>query len=329
MFSQSRKKALRETAAIWFYRLQYMEADHPERSRFESWLMESAEHQAAYSEVEEISQKLNSTQEINQLNAVLKNQHAAKRNSPLKSSVAILSAFLFIWMGVVGYQDWQAQPVLQMATIANVGEVKSQQMEDGSKLVVNSKSSLEITYYRNKRLVKLNSGEVIFEVARDESRPFIVDLGTTRVTVLGTRFAVNRLKNLIRVSVDHGSVSVQLHDSMGNALAQPIILTNNQVAEVHKNSMPRKINRSAEDAFSFEHGIVVLENANIEEIAETIGRYRVKPIILSSLENDQHRISARVSVKNIEGFLNRLPRLLPVVLEDESGLIVIKGQKEN
>lgn len=301
--------------------------DHPDRSRFETWLLENPAHQAAYQEVEQVSRKLGSIHEVDQLSAALKNQNKTKRNNRLKATVTALSIFLFASVGLVVYQHWQAQPVLHMAAVSNVGEMKTQQLEDGSKIIINSKSDLEITYYHDKRVAKLNSGEVIFEVARDENRPFIVDSGTTKITVLGTRFAVNRLKNLVRVSVDHGRVRVESQEQTENTLAHPITLTNNQVAEVIQNAQPKKVDRSAEDGFSFEQGIVTFDNADLAEITETIARYRTQPIILSSVDGTKSRISARVSANNIEGFLSRLPKLLPVQLNNESGKTIITGQK--
>ena len=327
MQDQAHKKVLRETAAIWFYRLQHMDIDHPDRSRFEAWLMKSPAHQDAYREVEEISQKLNSTPEIDQLAIALKNQEKTKRSSRIKSTITALGMMLFVSTGLVSYRHWQAQPVLQVAATADMGEINTQQLEDGSKVTINSKSDVEITYYRDKRLVKLNSGEVIFEVARDEGRPFIVDSGSAKVTVLGTRFAVNRLKHLVRVSVDHGSVRVESQESADNA-TQSVTLTNNQVAEVI-NHHPRKVNRSAEDGFSFEQGVVTFDNADLAEITETIERYRSKPITLRAVDVPESRISARVSVKNIEGFLLRLPKLFPVHLRNEPGETVITGQKKD
>ncbi|MGP1716476.1 MAG: FecR family protein [Methylophilus sp.] len=329
MHSQSRKKALRETAAIWFYRLQDMAMDDPDRSRFEAWLMENPAHQAAYQEVEQVSQKLNSMHAVDQLSAALKNQHKTKRSNRLKTTITALSVLLFASVGLIGYQHWQAQPVLHMAAVSTVGEMKTQQLEDGSKIIINSKSDLEITYYRDKRLAKLKHGEVIFEVARDENRPFIVDSGTAKITVLGTRFAVNHLKNLVRVSVDHGRVRVEAQDAAGNALAQPVILNDHQVAEVVQHSQPRKVERSAEDGFSFEQGIISFDNADLAEITETIARYRVKPIVVDAVDGDAPHISARVSAGNVEGFLSRLPKLMPVNVKHESGKTIITGQKKN
>lgn len=327
MLGTDKKKHIRETAAAWFYRLQDMESDHPDRSRFEAWLLENTAHQAAFQEVEEISRKLNSMHEVGKLSSALKHQQLNKRSSRIKTSITVLGFALCAIVGHLGYQHWQTQPLSQLSASANVGQTRTQQLEDGSTLTINSKSQLEITYYRDKRLVKLKHGEVIFEVVPDANRPFIVDSGSTRITVLGTRFAVNRLSNMVRVSVDHGRVQVASQQNSASERNQPIIVTDQQVAEVAQQRQPVRVNRSAEDGFSFAQGVVTFDNAGIEEITETLARYREAPILLQHADMVPQKISARISAQNIEAFLSRLPKLMPVKVNTESGQTIVSGQK--
>src|SRR5690606_14545147 len=51
-------------------------------------------------------------------------------------------------------------------------------------------------------------GEASFEVAHDRSRPFVVRIGETSVTALGTRFQVLREQHDTVVTLLEGSVSV-------------------------------------------------------------------------------------------------------------------------
>ena len=58
-------------------------------------------------------------------------------------------------------------------------------------------------------VLRLERGSVTCEVApRDTRAPFVVEAGTTRVTVVGTRFAVTRVGDRAQVSVVHGTVRV-------------------------------------------------------------------------------------------------------------------------
>ena len=75
-------------------------------------------------------------------------------------------------------------------------------LNSGSKLIVPEKFS------GDSRIVKLE-GEAFFEVMRDASKPFIVDVGTYQVTVLGTSFNINGLKG--EVAVKTGKVRVSAH----------------------------------------------------------------------------------------------------------------------
>ena len=65
-------------------------------------------------------------------------------------------------------------------------------LEDGTKLWLNSGTELEYpaVFSRKSRDVRVNSGEVLFDVARDIRRPFNVDTYASRISVLGTRFNV-------------------------------------------------------------------------------------------------------------------------------------------
>jgi len=90
-----------------------------------------------------------------------------------------------------------------------VGEVTSFQLEDRSVVFMNAVSELSVRYADDVRLVELRSGEAAFDVARDESRPFVVETGTSRVVVLGTKFVVRRTSDQIAVTVIEGEVMVE------------------------------------------------------------------------------------------------------------------------
>jgi transmembrane sensor len=247
---------------------------------------------------------------------VLARQHATKVKKSLGGALGMLLA---VTIGLFGYQAWQSQPVMHLAVNAEPGEISVQALQDGSKLMINANSDVEITYYRDKRMVKLNRGEVIFEVARDESRPFIVDSGHAKITVLGTRFAVNRLQNLVRVSVDHGRVRVEPQDLDAKASGTPIILRDGQVAEVNGSShTAQRVQHTAADAFSFINGVVTFDRAGMQEIAETLSRYRKLPIFSEVSTGNNARITAIIKSNDVEKFLRNLPDMAPVSVQSST-----------
>jgi transmembrane sensor len=69
--------------------------------------------------------------------------------------------------------------------------------------------------------LSLSHGEALFQVAKDPSRPFIVEAGLAVVRATGTRFAVSRRESDVVVTVEEGTVLVS--DRAGRS--GPIALT--------------------------------------------------------------------------------------------------------
>lgn len=254
----------------------------------------------------------------------LKNNGQAKPKATSGKNVgqSLLGIFLIFIFSVFGYQlwgHWVAQPTYQVAYSTGVGKIGQQTLADGSQLILNANSQVDVAYYRNRRMVKLEHGEAIFEVTKDPARPFIVDSGHARVTVLGTRFVVNRLSNLVRVSVDHGSVKVEAQDQNGNLKFTPIVLHDGEVAEVDPISTPYRVYRAASDAFAFQQGMLMFRQASLSEIAESLSRYSHSPIAALSTGNNDARITAVVQLADIRNFLHILPQIAPVRIQQVNG----------
>src|SRR5690606_13397348 len=193
----------------------------------------------------------------------------------------IVGLLLVVGCGLFGqkmWREWMDQPVFMQASTTGVGQIEKHKFADGTQLILNADSSVELVYYRNKRVAILKRGEVIFEVAKDQERPFIVDSGYAHVTLLGTNFGVNRLSHLVRISVAHGRVKVEAQDDQGKAMHEPLVLSDGEVAEIGAGNSPMRVKRNAQDAFSFQSGSITFQQATMDEIAETLSRYR-KPEI--------------------------------------------------
>ena len=151
---------------------------------------------------------------------------------------------------------------MQMASQSITAQLKTQTLEDGSEITLNANSKIQVTYYHHQRHVNLLQGEAIFNVQKDSSRPFIVETTNAKITVLGTRFAVNKLSKLVRVSVDHGKVKVQSKEN-----GSQILLQNDQVAEIFIGQTVQNKNTPAADYFKFAQGTVVFNQADMTEIS--------------------------------------------------------------
>ena len=89
------------------------------------------------------------------------------------------------------------------------GEVRVVTLDDGSVVTLNTSSRLKVQFSEGRRLVSLEEGEALFDVAKDKARPFVVDAGAASVRAVGTSFTVKRLAaEPVEILVREGVVEV-------------------------------------------------------------------------------------------------------------------------
>ena len=127
----------------------------------------------------------------------------ARRKFPGKWAAA--AALLLI--GVAATTGWYLYPRNAVSTAA--GEVRQLPLPDGSRVVLDARSRISVQYEPATRLVRLESGQALFEVAKDATRPFIVVAGEYRVRAVGTAFLVSvENASQAQVTVTKGTVQV-------------------------------------------------------------------------------------------------------------------------
>ncbi len=85
------------------------------------------------------------------------------------------------------------------------------QLPDGSTVVLNKGAKLEYGNNFNKNRTLELTGEAYFNVAKNESNPFVINVGTSKVKVLGTSFNVrhNKKSDDVEVYVKSGLVLLE------------------------------------------------------------------------------------------------------------------------
>jgi transmembrane sensor len=299
----------RREAALWFGRMRNAEPDDPRRGRFEAWLMASPEHAAEYAAFDDLWADLESTPRVQAMaRAMRPRRHGAQRR--LRAGALALVAVVV--GSIAGQQAWIRWPQYELEIAA--GPMRRIALPDGSEIVIDAASVATVRYTRGGRHVKLEAGNAIFDVARDEQRPFEVDGGGAHVSVLGTRFAVTRLGESTRVSVERGRVSVE-----SDSVSPGLLLRAGQVAEVDGASVLRLSDKRAEDAFAFERGSLVFDEATLAEVAQSLSRHRAEPVRVATALGAEPRLTGVVQVKDIESFLRMLPTIAPVVVQQHDG----------
>ncbi|WP_176594276.1 FecR family protein [Sphingobium sp. EM0848] len=123
--------------------------------------------------------------------------------SPMRIAAAALCLAMIVVTGL-----WSYTPkVLELAT--HVGEIRTEQLADGSRVVLDTDTQIRVTFTGNTRHVRLVQGQAHFDVAHDASRPFKVAFGQGMVTAIGTSFDVTAFSNNKAVTLLGGRVMVE------------------------------------------------------------------------------------------------------------------------
>lgn len=280
--------------------------------------MQSTIHQDAYQSVSEAWQDFDSPKKMESLSQAMQRRKLdedIKRRSSATTFAKVASTVALGFCSLFAYQTWDhwyQAPVSQVAQSSQVGHIVGQYLTDGTHLTLDAHSDVEVIYYRNKRLIKLKQGQAVFDVVKDQDRPFVVESVDARITVKGTKFLVNMVDQKTYIAVDHGRVQVQARDSDGHVYEQAILLTNGQVAEVKRTKPIRRLSRDAVSMFAFTQGSLVFEDASLNEVAETISRYRRTPLVSNT--NNPMGITAVLKIKEVESFIHSLPTVAGVTV---------------
>lgn len=103
---------------------------------------------------------------------------------------------------------WVLRPPPFRHYSTGAGEQRSILLADGSRITLNSASSVEVDLGKRRRIVRLTRGEALFQVSHDPARPFDVYARGEVVRAIGTEFNVDLHSVYTDVTVLQGRVAV-------------------------------------------------------------------------------------------------------------------------
>nr|WP_282449989.1 FecR domain-containing protein [Microbulbifer sp. CAU 1566] len=159
-----------------------------------------------------------------------------------------------------------------------IGETRTIDLADGSKVQLNTNSELIVNFSREERRTQLLRGEAYFDVARQTSRPFTVAAGSANIRVLGTQFNVERNPENTRVSVTGGVVAVSESQTASGLQPESVKLTRNQKVSVSNSGLSDVARTSPEEALDWTQGQLVFEETPLSEALEELNRYLKVPV---------------------------------------------------
>lgn len=166
------------------------------------------------------------------------------------------------------------------------GEIRTLTLPDGSRVVLNSNSAIDLDYSGATRTVALVRGELLATVAKAPDRPFQVTTRHLTATALGTRYSVRLEEGFTRVAVQESKVAVTPRNG-GDGLN----LTAGQQADLNRDGVIAR-STAPRQRPDWADGRLAFSKAPLTEVVERLSHHRPGLLVLDdALANSSRRFT--------------------------------------
>lgn len=321
--SQPLSPAVRAEAAVWVARLHSSNRSRELEAGLRNWLKADAAHARAFelaTEAWEIGGALPGA-------ALPRMAHAFEEQAFQRRPAAHLAtaaALLLAVVGVLWYANSSDPPIA-----TTVGEQRMLTLDDGSRIFLNTDTRLRVHETADERRVQLESGEAMFDVAKDPQRPFIVTAGDRQVVALGTSFVVRRESQQLTVTLLEGKVavspSVAVQVKAAQQAAEKTVLTPGQRLVIANSQPPHLDAPQLEEVTAWRRGEVILDNTRLQDAVEEMNRYSAVKLAIDDAVAAEIRISGIFRAGDSTRFAQAVGEAYHLTLIQEPRRIVISS----
>jgi transmembrane sensor len=339
----------RQAAATWHDRLLRGGVSEETRQTFRRWLAQSPEHERAYAAIDRAWSVLQAGAQEPEIlalrhEAALRLSRDASRSlRPLRFATAV--ALVLALGGVAtllvrhplaerSILAWVLEPFNtetdRIYTTA-VGERLVVTLPDGSQVTLDTRSQLRVAWSKRERNVKLVRGQALFEVAKDRTRPFVVEARNQRLVAVGTAFDVRVEGRQMKVTMVEGTVRVEpataTLDGRTTSPSPVRMLTAGEQLVVNAQSEDYIHRTNPDRATSWQRGQLIFDDTRLEDAVGELNRYSQTQIVLADPTLADLRLSGAFATGRPNVFVEAVTSYFAVaVASRDSESIVLKAR---
>lgn len=298
----SEADGVRRAAIAWYARLCSGEASAADEAAWSAWHAADPEHRRAWDKLERLRATLGSVPP--QLGVPVLNGVAAPgRRRMLRIAGLAVGVGGAAWLareqGATLLADHRTGPGQRLALV----------LDDGSRLLLNTRSAVDVRFDAGQRLLRLHAGEILLESAamhgHRDPRPLIVATEHGTVQALGTRFTLRLLEERTAVNVLEHAVRLQPARS-----GETMVLQAGEQAMLSAGAVERSAAPNP-DASAWLDGHLVVDDAPLGEVVAELARYRPGRLACDPAVA-RLRVSGAFPLDDTDRALAALSRSLPV-----------------
>ncbi len=204
-----------QEASEWIVRLDGPDVSLADHNAFRRWLAAKPENQPAYEALARTWDRLDLLKTLeNDGGLDLAAEELERR--PLASRRALLAGLGVGAAGIAGFAGYAAlAPSPALAYETGVGEQQTLTLSDGTSVVLNAASRIEVSVNDDRRLARLVAGEALFDIAPGAGLAFHIETPFGEVRALAAAVVVKILSAGVRATLIEGAAIAQRDSFLG------------------------------------------------------------------------------------------------------------------
>lgn len=310
-------RATADAAADWLTVLMSGEVGAEEQQQWTAWRQAHADHEAAWQHIEAVTGRMKALGPRPAYTALTaygagQSASAARR----RATRLLLWGGLATGAGLLASRSatWQAQVAdYRSAT----GEQRRLVLDDGTQLLLNTGSALNLRFDATERRLMLLAGEIMVTTAHAlgtaaDPRPLLVETAQGSIRSLGTRFTVRQHADHTEVAVLESAVEIRCRDGAGSTR----LLRAGEQTRFSRSAIdaPRAADAQTQ---AWTRGQLQADEQRLDDFLAELGRYRTG-LLRVDPQVAGLRLSGVFPLGDTDRILSTLPSVLPVQVRTRS-----------
>jgi transmembrane sensor len=264
-----------ECAVEWLMELQCGEVAPQRVEEWRGWRAAHPDHERAWRRIESVRGKLTAVSSPlgNALaRATLTQPDSTQRRRVVRALTVLVSA------GAAAWSAGEYMPVREWAADyrTGMGERSTVVLTDGTRVLLNTDTALDVRFSQTERRVKLIAGEILLtthEDARTPSRPFLVETAQGTARALGTEYSVRQEGARTAIGVFKGAVEIR---PRRNADRRYVLKAGYRASYTAQDVM--EAGAAIDDQIAWKEGFIVARSMQLGDFIAELGRYSREPL---------------------------------------------------
>lgn len=316
----NRPDAIAEQAIDWMVQLRSGTMGERQHRRMAAWLAQDTRHRQAWEHLQNLLGDTRHLRAIGARHPGLAGDARALLLQPRRRTLlrSLLAASIALGGGLALLDRRTPLRGLSADLRTATGQRRGFDLPDGSRVVLNARSAVDLAFDDRHRRLRLRQGELLVQVAKDAARPFLVESAEGTVRALGTRFAMRQETGSTMVAVVRHSVEIIARSGARAVLGAP------HTARL----WPARIEytgRSAEQEADWSNGRLSVIDVPLAEVIERLRPYR-RGLLRLAPEAAALRVQGVFPLDASDRALLALSETLPIRLKQHGPITLIEAR---